>query len=198
MSVILGLEVCIRTPPNLIRGRRFGLLMNQASVDRDFQSAHTLLHHRFPGQMGALFGPQHGLFSEQQDNMIETAHTRDAKLGIPIYSLYAEQRKPSRDMLKGLDLFLVDLQDVGTRVYTYVWTLSYCLEACADVGIPVLILDRPNPLGGVIVEGPLLNEKFASFVGRASIPMRHGLTLGEMAHYLNDTKHIGADITVVP
>jgi uncharacterized protein YbbC (DUF1343 family) len=197
MTITLGLERCLQTPPDLMRGRRFGLLLNQASVDCQFQTAHTLLRDRFPGQLAALFGPQHGLFSAQQDNMIETAHTRDARLDIPIYSLYADQRKPSRDMLNDLDLFVIDLQDVGTRVYTYIWTLSYCLEACADQGIPVLILDRPNPLGGVIVEGPLLNEDFASFVGRASIPMRHGLTIGEMALTLNDTMAIGADVQVV-
>lgn len=198
MSLTLGLERCLETPPDLMRGKRFGLLLNQASVDSGFHYSHTLLLNHFPGQLAALFGPQHGLFSEQQDNMIETAHARDTKLDIPIYSLYANQRRPSRDMLADLDLFVVDLQDVGTRVYTYIWTLSYCLEACAERGIPVLILDRPNPLGGVIVEGPLLKETFASFVGRASIPMRHGLTIGEMALYLNDTMHIGADVTVVP
>ena len=197
MSITLGLEVCLKTPPDLIKGKRFGLLLNQASVDRDFQYAHTLLADRFPGQLAALFGPQHGLFSEQQDNMIETPHGRDARLGIPVYSLYADQRKPTPAMLKDLDLFVVDLQDVGTRVYTYIWTLSHCLEACADLGIPVLILDRPNPLGGVIVEGPVLDEKFASFVGRAAIPMRHGLTVGEMALLLNDAMDMGAHVQVV-
>ena len=197
MSTTLGLEQCLQSPPDLIHGKRFGLLLNQASVNHNFWYAHTLLQDRFPGQLSALFGPQHGLFSEQQDNMIETAHTRDARLGIPIYSLYADQRKPGRDMLKDLDLFVVDLQDVGTRVYTYIWTLSYCLEACAELGLPVLILDRPNPLGGVIVEGPLLKKPFASFVGRTSIPMRHGLTVGEMALYLNDTMSIGTNVTVV-
>jgi len=197
MNLTLGLERCLETPPDLLRSKRFGLLLNQASVDQNFQTTHTLLQNRFPGQMIALFGPQHGLFSEQQDNMIETAHTRDTNLGIPIYSLYADQRKPTPDMLKDLDLFVVDLQDVGTRVYTYIWTLSYCLEACAEQGIPVLILDRPNPLGGVIVEGPLLDDHFASFVGRTSIPMRHGLTLGEMALYLNEVMSIGADVQVI-
>ncbi len=198
MSLTLGLEQCLETPPSIMRGKRFGLLLNQASVNRDFLYAHTLLQDRFPGQLAALFGPQHGLFSEQQDNMIETAHCQDTRLDIPIYSLYADRRKPTRDMLKDLNLFVIDLQDVGTRVYTYIWTLSYCLEACAELGTPVLILDRPNPLGGVIVEGPLLNDTFASFVGRASIPMRHGLTVGEMALYLNDTMLIGAHVTVVP
>ena len=198
MSIALGLEACLESPPDLMRGKRFGLLMNQASVDRDFHYAHTLLHDRLPGQLTALFGPQHGLFSEQQDNMIETAHARELTLGIPIYSLYADRRRPSPDMLNDLDLFVVDLQDVGTRVYTYIWTLSYCMEACAEQGLPVMILDRPNPLGGVIVEGPLQNESYMSFVGRAPTPMRHGLTVGEMALYLNDTMDINADITVIP
>ncbi len=197
MSLILGLERCLETPLDLLQGKRFGLLLNQASVNENFLYAHTLLQDRFPGQLAALFGPQHGLFSAQQDNMIETPHAHDTNLGIPVYSLYADQRKPTRDMLAGLDLFVVDLQDVGTRVYTYIWTLSYCLKACSEMGIPVLILDRPNPLGGVIVEGPLLNKDFASFVGRAAIPMRHGLTIAEMALYLNDVMSINADIQVV-
>lgn len=197
MSVTLGLELCLRAPPAIIAGKRLGLLVNQASVDRDFRYAHALLHDRFPQQVVALFGPQHGFFSEQQDNMIETGHVRDPQLGIPIYSLYADKRKPTAAMLDGVDLLVVDLQDVGTRVYTYIWTLTLCMEACAEQGVPVLVLDRPNPLGGAVVEGPVLKETFASFVGRASLPMRHALTIGELARYLNEAMDIGADVHVV-
>jgi uncharacterized protein YbbC (DUF1343 family) len=172
--------------------------MNQASVDAGFRYSWDVLNERFPGRLVALFGPQHGMFGEQQDNMIETPHAEHPGLGVPIYSLYSEQRKPTPAMLDGLDLFVVDLQDVGTRVYTFIWTVTYCLEACAEAGIPVLVLDRPNPIGGVDIEGPVLEERFASFVGRTAIPMRHALTIGELALYLNDAMVIGADVQVVP
>ena len=194
-----GLEVACQTPPDVLRSARsFGLLSNQASVDRSFRHAADVLDKRFPGRLKALFGPQHGLWSTEQDNMIETGHGRNARLQVPVWSLYSETRKPTQQMLDGLDLLVVDLQDVGTRVYTYVWTLTYCLEACAQKGIPVLVLDRPNPLGGEIVEGPLLDTRFASFVGRASVPMRHGLTIGEFARYGNDVMGLSADVRVVP
>ncbi|NQT11772.1 MAG: DUF1343 domain-containing protein [Planctomycetes bacterium] len=175
-----------------------GLLVNQASVDHRFRYAHDLLSAALPGQLAALFSPQHGLWSEDQDNMIETAHRRHPRLEVPVYSLYAESRKPSAESLAGLDCLVVDLQDVGTRVYTYVWTLSYCLEACRERGIPVVVLDRPNPLGGVRVEGPRLQSPYTSFVGLAPIPMRHGLTIGEMARHLNSSLGIGATVEVTP
>jgi uncharacterized protein YbbC (DUF1343 family) len=197
-----GLEVCVDASPDAspaaIGGRRFGLLMNQASVDASFRYAHELLNERFPDQLAALFGPQHGMFGEQQDNMIETPHAVHPELGVPVHSLYAERRKPTPVMLEGLELFVVDLQDVGTRVYTFVWTVTYCLEACAEAGIPVLVLDRPNPIGGSVIEGPSLDPAFASFVGREAIPMRHGLTLAELVLYLNDAMELKADVSVVP
>ncbi len=192
----LGLERCLQEPHEILEGKRFGLLVNQASVDAGFRYSHELLNDRFPGQLKALFGPQHGMWSEQQDNMIETGHSLDKRLGIPIYSLYAQSRKPAPEMLEDLDVLVIDLQDVGTRVYTYIWTLSYCLETCAEQGIPVLILDRPNPLGGLVVEGTILDPAFTSFVGRASIPMRHALTMGEMAGFLNTHMGIGAEVHV--
>ncbi len=198
-NVQVGLEVACHTPPDVLRSARtFGLLANQASVDRQFRHAADALAQRFPGRLKALFGPQHGLWSVQQDDMVETAHARDARLDVPVHSLYADTRKPTQQMLDGLDLLVVDLQDVGTRVYTYVWTLTYCLEACAQKGVPLLVLDRPNPLGGEIVEGPLLDLRWRSFVGRAPLPMRHGLTLGELARYCNDVMALGADVRVLP
>ncbi|MBI3463032.1 MAG: DUF1343 domain-containing protein, partial [Planctomycetes bacterium] len=195
--VQIGLETCLDAPPEILRGQRFGLLMNQASIDHRFRYAHHLLAERFPGQLKALFSPQHGLWGEQQDNMIESAHRTDQRLGVPVYSLYSKTRRPTPEMLDGLDCLVVDLQDVGTRVYTFIWTVSYCLEACAATGIPVVVLDRPNPIGGELVEGPCLDPAFASFVGRAPIPMRHALTMGEMAAYLNDHFKLGAELYVV-
>jgi uncharacterized protein YbbC (DUF1343 family) len=196
-DVVIGLENCLKSPPKALKGARFGLLLNQASVNAQFEYASELLARRFPGKLAALFSPQHGLWSEQQENMIETGHGRDETLGVPIYSLYSEVRKPTARMLKGLECFVIDLQDVGTRVYTFVWTMMYCLEACAAARIPVVVLDRPNPLGGEAVEGPLLDLHYASFVGRAAIPMRHGLTMGELATWLNARHKIGAKLEVV-
>ena len=177
---------------------RYGLLLNQASVDADLSYAHLVLANRGPGQLATLFGPQHGLWSEQQDNMIETGHARDPVLDVPVFSLYSETRSPTPAMLDSLDALLVDLQDVGTRVYTYVWTLLYCLRECARAGVHVVVLDRPNPLGGEVIEGPPLDPEYRSFVGEAPIPMRHGLTIGELARYFVAHERLDVELTVVP
>jgi len=196
-QITIGLEACVGQPPAELVGAKFGLLANQASVDSGFRYAWDVLAERFPGQVAALFSPQHGLWCEQQANMIETAHGFHPRLRIPIHSLYHTSRRPTPEMLDGLDAFVIDLQDVGTRVYTFIWTASYCLEACAERGLPVIVLDRPNPLGGQIVEGPLLERAQTSFVGRAAIPMRHGLTMGELVQFVNDDLGIGARVQVV-
>lgn len=198
-SIQVGLEVCLHEPPpRLARGARFGLLMNQASVDARLHDACDLLAARFPGQLKALFSPQHGLWGEEQANMIPSPHGHYPPLDLPVYSLYGEVRDPSPAMLQGLDLLLIDLQDVGTRVYTFAWTLRRCLAACGRLGLPVVVLDRPNPLGGLVVEGPLVETGYESFVGEAAIPLRHGLTLGELALLLNREQGLGADLSVVP
>jgi uncharacterized protein YbbC (DUF1343 family) len=197
-SVTIGLESCLESPPKVLReARRFGLLANQASVNNQFDYTSTLLARRFPGRLAALFSPQHGFWGEQQENMIETRHGRDGELGVPVFSLYSETRKPTPAMLQGLECLVIDLQDVGTRIYTFAWTMMACLEACAAAGIPVVVLDRPNPLGGESVEGPLLDLHYASFVGRSPIPMRHGLTMGELAQWQNAQHNIGADLHVM-
>jgi uncharacterized protein YbbC (DUF1343 family) len=195
--VTLGLERCLNQPPAVLSGARFGLLMNQASVDSRLHYACDLLATAFPGQLKALFSPQHCLWGEEQANMIESAHSQYEPLGLPIHSLYSETRRPTPAMLRGLDCLVVDLQDVGTRVYTFVWTVQQCLLACAAAGVHVVILDRPNPLGGEIVEGPLLDPQFRSFVGGWPIPLRHGLTLGELAQLINDEQQIGASVQVL-
>jgi uncharacterized protein YbbC (DUF1343 family) len=171
--------------------------LNQASVDRSFRLAADLLSQRFPGQLSALFSPQHGLWGEEQANMIESAHSRYTPLDLPVYSLYSETRRPTPEMLRGLDCLVIDLQDVGTRVYTFIWTIQQCLLACAAARLPVVLLDRPNPLGSTL-EGPMLEAEYQSFVGGWPIPLRHGLSLGELATLVNCEQSIGANLTVVP
>lgn len=194
----LGLEHCVTVPPAVLRGARFGVLMNQASIDKHGRYACDVLAERFPGQLVALFSPQHGLWCEQQANMVESANDIYPPLNLPIFSLYSATRRPTSEMLAGLDVLVIDLQDVGTRIYTFIWTMLECLHACAAAHVAVVILDRPNPLGGDVFEGPLLLNGFESFVGNASIPMRHGLTMGELARLFNAEFSIGADLHVVP
>jgi len=196
--VSLGLESFIAAPPANLAGKRLGLLCNQASTDRHFRHSRQLINAALPGQLTCLFSPQHGFFSEKQDNMIESAHGVDPVTGLPIFSLYGEQRRPTAAMFDFLDVLLVDLIDVGTRVYTFLYTLAYCMEAAAAHGKQVLVLDRPNPIGGLAVEGNLLRDKWRSFVGLYPIPMRHGLTLGELARLINREYGIGAELEVVP
>lgn len=172
--------------------------MNQASVDAQHRYACDLLAARLPGQLRAIFSPQHGLWGEQQANMVESPHGAYPPLGLPVYSLYSETRRPTPDMLHGLDSLVIDLQDVGTRIYTFVWTMLECLHACADAGLAAVVLDRPNPLGGEIIEGPLLDPDFRSFVGNALIPMRHALTMGELARLFHAEQSIDCELHVVP
>lgn len=195
--VQLGLERCLTDPPAILRGARLGVLMNQASVDADFRYACDVLAERFPNQLVALFSPQHGLWCEQQANMIESANDVYPPLNLPIYSLYSQTRRPTPEMLDGLDVLIIDLQDVGTRIYTFIWTMLECLRACSEAGVSVVILDRPNPLGGEILEGPTLVRGFESFIGNAAIPMRHGLTMGELARLFQTEFRLDVDLHVV-
>ncbi len=194
----LGIDQLCRHRPKILRGKRLGLLANQSSTDHLLVHSRERIRQAFPGQLRCLFSPQHGFFSEKQDNMVESDHGHDPVTGLPVYSLYGETRRPHAHMLADLDILLVDLVDVGTRVYTFIWTVVHCLEAAAASGVPVLILDRPNPIGGHLVEGNLLKDDCASFVGRCAIPMRHGMTLGELALYCNREMALGADLQVVP
>ena len=199
MSIVqTGLEHFIASPPKWIKGSRLGLLCNSASVDRKFQHASRLIARQFPGKLKAIFSPQHGFFGEKQDNMIESDHSEDPVLGIPAFSLYSQTRIPTHEMFDLMDTLIVDLQDVGTRVYTFASTVSYCLEVARQTGKQVVILDRPNPIGGLQVEGNCLSEDCASFVGRYPIPMRHGMTMGELALFINSTFEIDSMLTVTP
>jgi uncharacterized protein YbbC (DUF1343 family) len=180
----------------LLRGRTIGLVCNPASLNARFE--HVITCAEAAGvRVGAIFGPQHGYRSDLQENMIESAHEQDARRQIPVYSLYSETREPTAAMLAGLDALVIDLQDVGTRIYTYIYTMANCLRAARAHGLPVVVCDRPNPIGGVDVEGPMLHAGFESFVGMYPIPMRHGLTIGELAGLFNDHFGVGAKLEVV-
>lgn len=193
MSFALGSDVLFDR--ELLKGRTVGIVCNPASLNARFE--HVLDRADAAGvRVGAIFGPQHGFRSDLQENMIETAHAEDAARAVPIYSLYSETREPSRDMLAGLDALVIDLQDVGTRIYTYIYTMANCLRAAARHGLPVIVCDRPNPIGGAM-EGPMLEHGFESFVGQFPIPMRHGMTIGELARLFNDHFGIGAKLEVV-
>ncbi len=193
-----GLDTLKTVIPDCLKDRRLGLLANPASMDNSFTHARDIILRLFPGQLKALFSPQHGFFAEKQDNMIESGHGLDPELGIPIFSLYSETRIPTPQMFEDIDTLVVDIQDVGTRVYTFIYTISYCLEVAARLGKSVVILDRPNPIGGNQVEGNVLEMESASFVGRFPIPMRHGMTVGEISQYFNKTQNINCDLTIVP
>jgi uncharacterized protein YbbC (DUF1343 family) len=181
-----------------LRGQSCGLVANQASVDHNLRNAKDVLSTLLPGQLRVLFGPQHGFRGEDQDNMVETEDYFDPELHIPVFSLYGSSIDRLPDILDTIDLLIIDLQDVGTRVYTFIATMLYCLEQAAKAGKRVLILDRPNPLGGAIVEGNLLRPEFYSLVGAFTLPMRHGMTMGELARLFETAFKIDADITVLP
>ena len=195
MPVTLGIDRALASGD--LVGRRVGLVANPASVDRNLQHTADRLINAPGVTLAALFGPQHGFHASAQDNMIETPHGGDDRRRVPVFSLYSETREPTGAMLANLDLLVIDLQDVGTRVYTFIYTMANCLRAAARHGVPVLVCDRPNPIGGVAVEGPMLEPGYESFVGLFPIPMRHGLTVGELALLFNTRFGIGADLEVV-
>ncbi len=197
-TVRAGFERLLDEDRSLLADARVALVSNPASIDRGFRHAAEVLADDPEIDLVALFGPQHGFRSDLQDNMIETPHTLDARRRIPIHSLYSETREPTPEMLRDIDVLVIDLQDVGTRVYTYVYTMANCMRAAARHGVRVVVCDRPNPVGGVAVEGPLLRPECVSFVGQFPIPLRHGMTIGELARLFNQEFAIGAALDIVP
>lgn len=193
-----GLEALLKHPLPVLESARLGLVMNQASVDARLRLSCHLIDQFFPKQLRCLFSPQHGIWGEQQANMIETQHSVYQPLKIPVFSLYSETRRPTDEMLDLVDCIIIDLQDVGTRVYTFVWTMLEVLRACSAKGKSVVVLDRPNPLGGVVVEGPVLDTNFISFVGGACIPMRHACTMAELAQLMNEEYGLNVDLHTSP
>ena len=191
----LGCEVLLQSPPQWFRSGRLGLLANQASTNSSLESVKKLVLEA-GGHLSCIFSPQHGFYSEKQANMIESADSLDPETGVRIVSLYSDTRKPSMEALEKIDVLLIDLQDVGTRVYTYTTTIGLCLEAAALAGTKVAVLDRPNPINGTEIEGNVLDPVFRSFVGRYRVPMRHGLTAGEFARFVCSEANIDCDLDV--
>ncbi len=194
----LGLEVLLDDPQAILEGARVGLICHPASVDHRFRHAADLFHAHPDINLTTLFGPQHGIWGQTQDDMIEWEGFADAHTSLPVYSLYGEHRTPTPAMLTDCDVLVVDLQDVGTRIYTFIYTMALAMQAAREAGKRVVVLDRPNPINGVQMDGNLLEPGHESFVGMYPLPTRHGMTIGELARMFNDEFGIGCDLAVVP
>jgi len=192
-----GLDQIRYKLPAGLTGRKIGILCHASSVASDFTHITDIFFKRKDCLLTAIFGPQHGLFGQTQDNMIEWNSNIHPVYRIPVYSLYGEHRKPTSEMLNDIEALVVDLQDVGARLYTYIWTVKLCIEACSEAGIPVWILDRPNPIGRLPFDGPVLKEEYFTFVGGASIPLCHRMTLGEMALWIKEKYYNNCDLNIV-
>ena len=200
MRVELPLEHLGELWPKKFRGARVGALLHPASVSSTIEHASRVLqrHNNDLFRLAAFFGPQHGFLGQTQDDMVEWKSYEHPRLRIPVYSLYGEHREPTAEMLKDLDVFVVDLQDVGARYYTFIWTLYLCMRACEKIGVAVVVLDRPNPINGVTTEGPVLNANYKSFVGMHPIPVRHGKTIGELAQQFCDEAFLECQLSILP
>ncbi len=195
--VVTGLERLLGDHCGCIRGKRVGLIANQTTVDTDLRHGIDLLHGHPGAELKVVFGPEHGLRGSAQDQ-VEVGDRIDEHTGLPVRSLYGPNRRPTKDMLAGLDAVVFDVQDIGSRYYTFIWTMVHAMEACAREGLEMIVADRPNPIGGELVEGNLIEEGYRSFVGLYPIPNRHGMTAGELARLFNEAFDIGCRLTVVP
>lgn len=195
--VRIGLELFEKKIHKKFRYCNAGLLVHPASINKNYKHAVEVLLKSKKIKLKALFGPQHGIYGHTQDNMIEWEGFIDNKTSLPVYSLYGKTRKPTPDMLKDIDLMIIDLQDIGSRYYTFIWTMDLCMEACYELKKGVIILDRPNPIGANIIEGTVLEENFTSFVGQKPLPIRHGMTIGEIAIYLKNQYYSKIDLQII-
>lgn len=196
-SIKLGIEKILSTEISTLRNSRVGLICNQASVNHRFIHAADLFFQNPDINLTTLFGPQHGIRGDVQDNMVESSHSIDRATGLPIFSLYSETREPSAEMMSNIDTLVFDLQDVGCRVYTFIYTMANAMKACAATGKKFVVCDRPNPINGIDIEGSLLEAGHESFVGQYPIPMRHGLTVGELAALFNDEFEINCELEII-
>ncbi len=198
MSVRPGLEVLL-DDPRPIYGKKIGLVTNQSAVTSDLRHAVRLLHAGRGWKLTALFGPEHGIWGEAQD-MEDVEQSTDPLTGLTVYSLYGRNEKdlaPRREVLKTLDALVIDLQDIGSRYYTFIYTMALCMREAAPIGLPVIVLDRPNPIDGVHLEGNIREEEYSSFVGMFPLPTRHGMTPGELARYFNNVFKLDCNLIVI-
>ena len=193
-GVLNGIDVLRRENFRPLAGRRVGLITNQTGLAADGTPTIDLLHRSDACDLVALFSPEHGIRGTEDSRVDSTV---DARTGITVYSLYGDAKRPSPEMLRGIDALVFDIQDIGARFYTYITTMAYCMEAAARAQIPFYVLDRPNPIGGIQVEGPMLDSDKTSFIGYMPLPVRHGMTVGELARYFNEERRMGADLHVV-
>jgi len=196
-TVVLGIENFLKNDLSLVKGKRVGLVTHPSGVNHHIQSTADLLFENPNVNLTALYAPEHGIRGAIYAGEKVKSQT-DSKTGLPIYSLYGNTRKPTAQMLKGVDVLLVDLQDVGIRSYTFIYTMAKVMEAAAEHHKEVIVLDRPNPIGGVAVEGNLVQPGYFSFVGMYPIPYRHGMTIGELAKLFNQEYQINSQLTVIP
>jgi uncharacterized protein YbbC (DUF1343 family) len=195
-KVIPGIEVLLKEEKNVLSGKKVGLITNPTGIDSKLTSIVDLLHDDADINLTALFGPEHGVRGDAQAGA-SVEYYIDEKTGLPVYSLYGKTKKPTPEMLKDVEVLVFDIQDVGTRYYTYIYTMAYAMEAAKENDIPFIVLDRPNPQGGESVDGPVLEPEFSSFVGLYPIPLKHGMTVGELATLFNKEFKIGADLKVI-
>lgn len=196
-KVLNGIDVLVKQDFEFLKGRKVGLLVNQASVDGQLNHTQSHFINNKNFELKALFGPQHGIYGQTQDNMIEWEGFKDEKNSVPVYSLYGELRQPSSEMLKDIDTVVIDLQDIGARYYTFLWTAWLMLLKNSELGIKTVVLDRPNPINGTSIEGPLLNGDYKSFVGLYPIPIRHGMTMGELLFMMYKEMGLSSGLTVI-
>ena len=197
-KIKVGLDLFEKHWPRTLRGARIGLVVHPASVNVRMEHATGLFLRSRKCTLTALFGPQHGIYGQTQDNMVEWKGFSDPRTGLPVFSLYGDHRKPIPSMLRGIDALVIDLQDVGSRYYTFIWTMELCMQACAEEGKAVIILDRPNPIGGTVIEGTVLEPEYSSFVGQRPLPVRHGMTIGEICSYFRDAFYSSLDFHLIP
>lgn len=192
-----GLDLIEKSWPKNLMDARVGLLVHPASVNHKFEHASDICKRSRKFRLEILFGPQHGIRGETQDNMIEWEGFTDNKTGVAVYSLYGKTRQPDQEILRNIDLVIVDMQDIGSRYYTFIWTLALMMEACCSQNKAVVVLDRPNPIGGTLIEGPVLRPNYRSFVGLHPLPVRHGMTIGEISLYLKDKFYPKLNLQVI-
>lgn len=197
MKTYTGLDRFEQNWPKNLKHSRAGLLVHPASISRRLEHATSIFIQSKKFKLTALFGPQHGIRGETQDNMIEWEGFKDKQTGITVHSLYGQTRKPTSAMLKDIDVLVIDLQDIGSRYYTFIWTMELCMQACSEHNKPVVILDRPNPITGFLTEGPVLDMSYASFIGLRPLPVRHGMTCGEIAYYLKNEFYPDMELYVI-